>query len=137
VVVEFDLLDILRLTLNKLKLSRWPYVVALTYLQKWKNLTNRENIIPLFKPLQHTKTIQFLTNILHPKQEQPAKLLPPPQAARPPGSTLRILVVEDSPVNNKMLCNLLRSLGYETLSALNGLEGNLMIQTIVDSSFVC
>lgn len=126
VVVEFDLLDMLRLTLNKLKLSRWPHIVALTYLQKWKNLSNRENIIPLFKPLQHCKTIQFLATILHPKKEQTPKVqMPPP--TRSTGENLRILVVEDSPINNKLLCNLLRSLGFETLSALNGLEGTRIV----------
>lgn len=56
-----------------------------------------------------------------------------PEPAAPPGGRRRILIVEDHPLNMKLLRDLLQAHGYETLETGDGLEAlNLARQSRPD-----
>jgi CheY-like chemotaxis protein/HPt (histidine-containing phosphotransfer) domain-containing protein len=78
----------------------------------------------LAKPVKHTQLLDTITRVL---QAEPSPLAPmdssrrldPTLAQRLP---LRILVAEDSPINQKLAVGILAKLGYDADVAENGLE---------------
>jgi len=83
----------------------------------------------LAKPVKHSQLFTVLQQVLH--AGRPAT--PPPPAQRLDGTLaqrlpLRVLVVEDSVINQKLAVGILRKFGYDSDVANNGLEALDMVR---------
>lgn len=76
----------------------------------------------LVKPVKQSRLFDCLVQVTQPTpieiQPQPSRTI----EATTPSHTLRILLAEDSPINQKVAINQLKHLGYETDVAANGRE---------------
>jgi CheY-like chemotaxis protein len=75
----------------------------------------------LTKPVKSSELLECIHGALSGSPWQPG-LEPPPPPPRPPAPPLRILLAEDSPVNQRLALTLLRKQGHAVTVAGNGLE---------------
>ncbi|MCA1904067.1 MAG: PAS domain S-box protein [Cyanobacteria bacterium KgW148] len=81
-------------------------------------------VITLPKPLKPQACRQLLESLLMPQ----FSVLPPVPPESTPPPSLRVLLVEDNPVNQKVAKRLLQKLGYEPGVAVNGIEALTLLE---------
>ena len=74
----------------------------------------------LRKPIRQSELFDAITSALGTPVARPASLTLP--AARGKMESLRVLVADDHPINQFVLCEMLRAEGHEVCAAFNGLE---------------
>jgi len=75
----------------------------------------------LTKPVKSSELLECIHSVLSESPWQP-RPEPPPPAPRPAARPLRVLLAEDSPVNQRLALMLLRKQGHDVTVAGNGLE---------------
>jgi len=117
-----DGLDLVQIIKAKPALAKIPLIMLTSSMGHDAQLQDSELAAVLFKPVKPAALFQTMIQVMHHQKSDRRRSLALPEAELGVRKPLRILMVEDNLINQKVGVRLLQKLGYEADVTANGLE---------------